>query len=351
MVYQNEMKLQGISVIVPARNAETTLSQCLEALNQQTKSPTQIIVVDDNSSDSTCEIARYWNCRLVKLPEWLGTGAARNAGARAAQGKTLLFIDSDVVVPKDTVAKVDKWLKKNPDYHGLLGILTEKTYYRNLTSEYFNLRKRFDYLKLRAPIKVMYGSIHAVRKYAFQAINGFDSSLRIAEDADLGLRLAQAGYKIGIDQSLEVIHLKQMTLRRLLKNDATRSRDHFALLFKKDYWKTALKERRVASFRGGAMLSAALMPIILATSAMSLIWDHIGWVAAGCIIILLILNWNFLSYTGRTKGPILAINFSWLIVLDMTAAAVGVIMGIISVLHGYLCHRLSSGTRDAGDQQ
>jgi glycosyltransferase involved in cell wall biosynthesis len=315
MVYRYGTKLQDISVIVPARNAEATLSQCLDALKRQTNAPAQIIVVDDNSSDSTAEIAQSWGCRLVKLPEWSGIGAARNAGARAAQGKTLLFIDSDVVIPEDTVAKVDKWLTNNPVYHGLVGILTEKAYYRNLASEYFNLRKRFDYLKLRAPIKVMYGSIHALRKNAFNAVNGFDISLRETEDADLGQRLTQAGYKIGIDHSLEVIHLKRMTLRQLLKNDATRSRAHFMLLFKKDYWKTALKERRVASFRGSAMLSAALMPVILISSVMSLLWDHIGWVAAGCIIFLVMLNWNFITYTGKTRGPILAINFLWLIIL------------------------------------
>ena len=190
----------------------------------------------------------------------------------------------------------------------------------------------------------MYGSIHALRKNAFNAVNGFDISLRETEDADLGQRLTQAGYKIGIDHSLEVIHLKRMTLRQLLKNDATRSRAHLMLLFKKDYWKTALKERRVASFRGTAMLSAALMPVILISSVMSLLWDHIGWVAAGCIIFLVMLNWNFITYTGKTRGPILAINFSWLIILDMTAAAVGVIMGIISVLHDNLRRRLSNGT-------
>ena len=77
---------------------------------------------------------------------------------------------------------------------------------------------------------------------------------------------------------------------------------------------------------------------------MSLLWDHIGWVAAGCIIFLVMLNWNFITYTGKTRGPILAINFSWLIILDMTAAAVGVIMGIISVLHDNLRRRLSNGT-------
>jgi glycosyltransferase involved in cell wall biosynthesis len=57
----------GVSVIVPARNAEATLSRCLDSLIAQATDDVELIVVDDNSSDATTAIVSRYPVRLIEL--------------------------------------------------------------------------------------------------------------------------------------------------------------------------------------------------------------------------------------------------------------------------------------------
>jgi cellulose synthase/poly-beta-1,6-N-acetylglucosamine synthase-like glycosyltransferase len=91
-----------VSVIVPARNEEVCLRACLESLVAQTGVGFEIIVVDDESSDRTREIAQSFpRVRVVDpgvLPEgWSGKNNALVAGAAQARGEWLLFTDADTV--------------------------------------------------------------------------------------------------------------------------------------------------------------------------------------------------------------------------------------------------------------
>ncbi len=93
-----------VSIIVPARNEEACLAACLESLVAQTGIAHEIIVVDDDSTDRTAEIARSFpGVELIpagSLPDnWTGKNNAMSAGAKAANTKTkwLLFTDADTV--------------------------------------------------------------------------------------------------------------------------------------------------------------------------------------------------------------------------------------------------------------
>lgn len=91
-----------VSIIVPARNEEASLSTCLESLVSQSGVPFEIIVVDDCSTDRTRAIAESFpDVRVIDPaplpPGWTGKNNAVVAGARAAKGKWLLFTDADTV--------------------------------------------------------------------------------------------------------------------------------------------------------------------------------------------------------------------------------------------------------------
>jgi hypothetical protein len=102
-----------VSVIVPARNEEACLGSCLESLVSQTEIDFEIIVVDDQSSDRTAEIARSFLSKdhgaagarpilaLISAPtlreNCTGKNNAMSAGAKVAKGKWLLFTDADTV--------------------------------------------------------------------------------------------------------------------------------------------------------------------------------------------------------------------------------------------------------------
>src|SRR5438128_11300854 len=88
---------QMISFIVPAYNEERELSSTLAAIRASASSaaqPHEIIVVDDASTDATAKVATAAGARVVSINQ-RHIAAARNAGARAARGAYLFFVDSD----------------------------------------------------------------------------------------------------------------------------------------------------------------------------------------------------------------------------------------------------------------
>ena len=90
-----------LSVIVPAHNEQTLLGATLDALQvavRETGSAAEILVVDDASTDRTAEIARERGATVVPVAV-RQIAAARNAGARQAQGELLIFVDADTIVP------------------------------------------------------------------------------------------------------------------------------------------------------------------------------------------------------------------------------------------------------------
>jgi glycosyltransferase involved in cell wall biosynthesis len=93
-----------VSVIVPARNEEACLSACLQSLLAQNGVAFEVIVVDDHSTDRTCEIAHSFASAQLRVIEagplpvgWTGKNNAVTAGSRAARGEWLLFTDADTI--------------------------------------------------------------------------------------------------------------------------------------------------------------------------------------------------------------------------------------------------------------
>lgn len=89
-----------ISFIIPAYNEEQLLGRTLEALARAAKTtgePFEIVVVDDASTDRTAAIARAAGARVIPVHH-RQIAATRNAGASAANGEMLFFIDADTVV-------------------------------------------------------------------------------------------------------------------------------------------------------------------------------------------------------------------------------------------------------------
>jgi hypothetical protein len=95
---------RSISVVIPAYNAATTLTEQLLALaSQEYDGDWEVVVVDNGSTDGTAEVARRYRhrfqaCSIVDGGPQRGHSAPRNAGASAARGELLVFCDADDVV-------------------------------------------------------------------------------------------------------------------------------------------------------------------------------------------------------------------------------------------------------------
>jgi glycosyltransferase involved in cell wall biosynthesis len=106
-----------ISVIVPCYNVALYVEQCLDSILAQTLPPTEVICVEDCSTDSTLSILqtyqkRYPNTiKIVQNRQNLGLGAARNAGVAASSGEYLSFIDSDDFIHPNFLGELYKSIK------------------------------------------------------------------------------------------------------------------------------------------------------------------------------------------------------------------------------------------------
>jgi glycosyltransferase involved in cell wall biosynthesis len=100
------------SVIVPARNEECDLPRTIDALLAQERASLEVIVVDDGSTDSTTEVVRSrrsdLRLRLLETAGGVGAATARNLGIDHAYGEVVVFVDADVVVPPDFLARLEE---------------------------------------------------------------------------------------------------------------------------------------------------------------------------------------------------------------------------------------------------
>ena len=104
----------NVSVVIPAFNAADTIARALDSVLIQTYPASEIIVVDDCSSDDTRAIVERYAAKGVRLlasPQRRGASGARNAGIAAAKGEAVAFLDSD-----------DEWL--NPKLEMQVALLT-----------------------------------------------------------------------------------------------------------------------------------------------------------------------------------------------------------------------------------
>jgi len=174
-----------VSIVVPALNEETMLPRLLDSIKAQDFDSYEIIVADAHSTDKTREIAAAYGCRIVDggLP-----AAGRNAGAAAAQGEFLFFLDADVVLPKGFLRNV----------------------YDEMQDRYFDLatceiRPLSDYrldrvvhriinlavlLNLRMDPKA-FGFCIFVTRRLFRRVGGFDETIYVAEDNDFVKRASE----------------------------------------------------------------------------------------------------------------------------------------------------------------
>ncbi|HEX8206072.1 MAG TPA: glycosyltransferase [Solirubrobacteraceae bacterium] len=83
-----------VSVVVPVFNGERFLAETLESALAQDHEPVEVIVVDDGSTDGSAEVAARYPVTVLRQ-ENAGVAAARNAGAAAAKGELLAFLDQD----------------------------------------------------------------------------------------------------------------------------------------------------------------------------------------------------------------------------------------------------------------
>jgi glycosyltransferase involved in cell wall biosynthesis len=176
-----------LSVVIPAFNEEALLPRTLAALGEALAAfrpgwETEVIVCDNNSTDGTAAVARAHGATVVFEPH-NQIARARNAGAAAATGGWLLFLDADSVPTPALLAEARR-AAEDPAilYAGAFVQMDgELPWGAALLVRGWNALSR--------TLRWMAGSFVLVRAEAFRAVGGFDTGLYAAEEIDLSRRL------------------------------------------------------------------------------------------------------------------------------------------------------------------
>jgi len=178
------------SVIIPAFNEEKLLPATLAALHEAmkvTNRPGQIIVVDNNSSDATAEIAKARGALVVFEPK-NQISRARNAGAAAATGSFLVFVDADSLVSAGLLESALSKLDGGRCCGGGSTVQFDET---NEKAEI--ILKFWTYASIRFSLTA--GSFMFCLREGFEAVGGFSDSVYAGEELWFGRSLKRWGTK------------------------------------------------------------------------------------------------------------------------------------------------------------
>lgn len=334
------------SVVIPVCNSKKTLSTCLAAIKNQASKQTEIIVVDDCSTQKGIkEIAKYFTPLFFQLKKNIGAGRARNFGAKKAKGEWLIFIDSDVIVSDNFFKRVvrktnprnsrEKLLPNNKCFQGVYGWQTPIS---SIYSQYKNLYYYYNFFFRIKKEKYSYLSSHCflLRKEVFEEVGGFNQQIKnVMEDADLGFRLFQKGYNIILDNKLLVTHLKRFSLFSLLFNDAklsfAKAKHILRNIHKKDNERLIVVSGGRISEMYPVISSVLISALILFVLLVLIIFQNTLFLSVLVLLlfILLLINFNFIKFIGDKKGLFYLLKVIPIFYLDMLSAFFGTMIGIV----------------------
>jgi len=208
--------MNNITVIIPAYNSAAVIVPCLSSIPDDIR----VIVVDNDSSDNTVELARNCKAEVVKNKSNLGFGRACNIGIERVVTPFFLLLNPDAVLSKDSIQHMLIAAMRYPDS----GIIAPVLYFEN--GDYQNsfrgsmfAKKRFSAIskkriKAIAPegdlcADFVSGACMLIRAEIIKRIGAFDENIfMFYEDDDLCLRMRANGYSCIVAGNARVLHVR-----------------------------------------------------------------------------------------------------------------------------------------------
>lgn len=253
-----------LSVVIVNYNVKHFLEQCLYTVRRATNGlQAEIIVVDNHSEDNSVAYLqpRFSEVQFLINSENLGFSKACNQGWKLSNGKYVLFLNPDTIIPEDCLKNCIDFFESHPDA-GALGIkmldgkgrfLKESK--RSFPSPSVALYKLFGLSKLfprsqtfsryhlgnldpnqAHEVDVLAGAFMMIRKDVLDKIGGFDETFFMyGEDVDLSYRIQKAGFKNYYFAGSSIIHFKGESTRKGTLNYVRMFYNAMSIFVRKQY--------------------------------------------------------------------------------------------------------------------
>jgi GT2 family glycosyltransferase len=212
-----------LSFIIPVRNDADGLRRCLASVYRSAQgAAVEVIVADNGSTDPSTQVAREAGAQVLDLPGHR-VGELRNRAADRAQGDLLAFVDADHEIADGWVSAALRTMED------VTITATGDLYHAPAGGPW--VQQMYDRLRPRVPgsrpVEWLGSGNLVVRRTAFQAVRGFDTTLETCEDVDLCQRLiARGGRIVAVDAMVNVHYGDPRSLSALFRGELWRGRDN-----------------------------------------------------------------------------------------------------------------------------
>lgn len=182
-----------VSVIIPTRNNEKTLTKCLLSIKQQNYPNIEIIIIDAFSTDQTRRTAERLGAQVMQLQS--ERTKAKNYGARFAKGDYVFFVDSDMILEPNVIREC-----LNACVEGSIGVIIPEASIGN--SVWVRIR---DFERRMYQGTKIESARFFVRKHILE-VGGFDEDIITYEESTLPQKLERRGYRIDARIKSFILH-------------------------------------------------------------------------------------------------------------------------------------------------
>lgn len=211
-----------ISIIIVNYNGKSYLEKCLKSLAEINYHNIEIILVDNNSSDSSLEYVKdnYPNTIILKLDKNYGFAKPNNMATKIAKGEYFLFLNNDTEVTPNFINELLTASEADQSIAVLQSLLLKPNCEVDSSGDFidklgvvYNSKKIPDNVR---PISSARGASMLVRRDAFEKLDGFDEKFFVSfEDVDLGWRAWILGYKVVLVPQSIVYHIGGQTIKTI----------------------------------------------------------------------------------------------------------------------------------------
>lgn len=318
-----------LSVVMPTTTLEQPFERCARR------------VIGSLRTDLGDEFRVVFDGEAPQPPAWLdapgvtimatgrrsGPAVARNLGAESAVGDVLLFVDADVELAPDALARVRAAFVADEDLCGVFGAYDAEPAAPGLVSRFRNLLHHHTHVRHAGIAETFWAGCGAMRTSTFLDLGGFDTRFRepSIEDIELGSRAAAAGGRLRLDPAIRCKHHKRWTLGSMLFTDIFRR----AAPWTQHMLATGRVSRRLnLDWRSRLSGLCAVVAGIAALATLFQPWALV--LAIGCLLVTGGLNHDFYALCFRQGGPAFAagsfvLHWLYFAYATLTFAAVTVV--------------------------